>query len=64
MKYDPVNKVYYDHTPEEWAKLKGGYSGMSLPGSVAARLKPQERQQERDERRKCQDGLQDEQTVE
>ena len=49
MKYDPVNGVYYDHTPEEWAKLKGGRSGMSLPGSVAAQLvKSRERQQEQD----------------
>ena len=63
MKYDPVNKVYYDHTPEEWAEFKGGHSGMSLPASVAARLKPQERQQGRDERRKCQETPQDEQTV-
>jgi len=49
MKYDPVNKVCYDHTPEEWAKLKGGHSAMSLPSSVAAQLiKSRERQQEQD----------------
>lgn len=49
MKYDPVNKIYYDHTPEEWAELKGGHSAMSLPGSVAAQLiKSRERQQEQD----------------
>ena len=38
MKYDPVNKVRYDHTPEEWLKVKGGHSAMSLPASVAAQL--------------------------
>ena len=48
MKYDPVNHVWYDHTPEEWAKVRGGYAGMSLPASVAARLKPQGQQQEQD----------------
>ena len=48
MKYDPVNKVYYDHTPEEWAKAKGGHSSMSLPGSVAARLASKEQEQEQD----------------
>jgi len=36
MKYDPVNRVWYDHTPEEW--LARGCSAMSLPCSVAARL--------------------------
>ena len=48
MKYDPINKVYYDHTPEEWAKAKGGHSSMSLPGSVAARLASKEQEQEQD----------------
>ena len=46
MKYDPVNNVYYDHTPEEWAKVKAGHSAMSLPGSIAARLANKEQEQE------------------
>ena len=45
MKYDPVNQVYYDHTPAEWAKAKGGHIAMSLPASVAARLKNREQEQ-------------------
>ena len=46
MKYDPVNKVWYDHTPEEWAARHPRV--MSLPASVAARLKSPEQQQEQD----------------
>ena len=49
MKYDPVNHVWYDHTPEEWAEVRRGHSAMSLPGSIAAQLiKSRERQQEQD----------------
>jgi hypothetical protein len=44
MKYDPVNELYYDATLEEFAKFKGGHSGLSLPGSVAARLRDREQQ--------------------
>ncbi len=44
MKYDPVNELYYDHTPEEWAERRKGNHAMSLPASVAARLKDREQQ--------------------
>jgi hypothetical protein len=44
VKYDPVNELYYDATPEEMANWKGGHSGLSLPGSVATRLKNREKQ--------------------
>jgi len=49
MKYDPVNGVEYDHTPEEWAEAKGGHSGMSLPGSVAAQLIQGQHEQDSDQ---------------
>ena len=39
MKVDPKTGARYAHTPEEWAEvLRKHGSGMSLPGSVAARV--------------------------
>lgn len=41
MKYCAKLGVCYDHTPEEWAEvLKAQGAGMSLPGSLAARIGP------------------------
>jgi hypothetical protein len=39
MKVDPKTGIRYAHTPEEWADVVRRHgAGMSLPGSVAARL--------------------------
>ena len=39
MRIDPKTGARYAHTPEEWAEvLRKHGAGMSLPGSVAARV--------------------------
>jgi hypothetical protein len=50
MKICPKTGVRYDHTPTEWAEhlRRMGGAGMSLPASIAARIKPPEPPQEQD----------------
>ena len=44
MKVDPKTGIRYAHTPAEWAEvLRRHGAGMSLPGSVAARIGPASR---------------------
>ena len=49
MKYDPINKGWYGHTHDECVEVKGGHSGMSLPGSVAAQLIQGQHEQDSDQ---------------
>lgn len=51
MKFDPINQLYYDHTPEEWAEHISSHGpGLTLTGDLARRIgsELQEQQPEQD----------------